>query len=631
MVLPYTTFFVVCVCVGVCMRGLVVLWLVAAVPHAAVATTVVGNPLTSALHADITLQYVDGNPCGSDLAALHNRDIFHTVRQYDTGMTVTPGADTNRTALCTRTPDNVDHLATLAHERYRLQFSIGGVDAIFTETVTSTMQQKNINLRMMGVLTAQPVFDSGAPLALSSVHFSMFGACYAGECTVARVEVIPTYVARNTLNLFTYSSSWREVSDVLAERLQDVLHRDDEANVAVVSLIMSISAIVAGTACIVLGIRRRLLPFLREGSTLWAAVPWMVWKSLAARTALNAMDVEESEMLLTGVDDADTTEHSYEEGAWRLYSCDVLRKPAYVCTLASIVGAGSYIGGILSIIILFALCSVMSSWNGIIIGGLVASVLATPLGGYMTTSVLIGFRHTVEEGQTPTRVPAFVAVYALPASCWVIMLCINVRRMINDASGTLQLAPVAVASLLWYGCAYVGTVWGIRTAYSFAPLPAMRVNKIARPCSPVPLSARVVVLIVGAVTYIGCAVPFFWIVNASWGSRATTGAVLVVVTGVVGLAVTMTGATLLAFLLLNAGHWAWPWNIVAATGSVGVYAFVGGFVYVLLIHGMSIETIISFTTQMLPLCVALGCVCAACGWAAANTFIRSIYMGAKYD
>ena len=84
----------------------------------------------------------------------------------------------------------------------------------------------------------------------------------------------------------------------------------------------------------------------------------------------------------------------------------------------------------------------------------------------------------------------------------------------------------------------------------------------------------------------------------------------------------------LKFKTLNPQQ-AWSWNVVMSTSAVGLYMLVGSGAYVMITNGST--QMLSFIVQMFPMCIAVSCLCAACGWVAAHAFVRSIFKGAKYD
>ena len=611
--------------------------------------SIVGNPLTSVLHPDLTRSYDENNPCGTTLnpkpKAIETKDVFHQMRGFETGMTINPTvswASRNKTMLCMRTSNDLQRLEALADERYRLQFSVDGVNAIYTEQLTSQLQERRINLRLMGVLPAQPSYTLGGAfkhLTLSHLKFSVYGKCSRTDCAVARVEVIPTYIRdmSHARNKFTYSYVWTEVNDLLAERLQDLFHRDDEAQVAIFSIILSLSATFFGALFIVGSIRRKLVPFLRAGSSCWATLPCFVWKSLSVRTAYSEMEqglyIDDGILMERVTGDATSksgeTGEEYDQagGVWRTYINDVLRPPSYTRPLAIIVGAGSYAVVTVAILVLLAACGLMVTWNSIIVACIVVSNFTTPVSTYMYVRVLAQFR----KSDVDSLPRALVSTFLLPLLFGVSMGIVNMRRITTDAANKLELLPFTLVIIIWCFVGYAGGFIGYRMAHMWAPAPALRVNPIQRPLEPIPLLARVVSLVMGGIAYVAVAFPFFWVINASWGSHATTGAALVLATGIAGCAVIVVGSILLTFILLNSGHHTWVWHCIIASSTIGLYTWFGSIIFIFVSFDITLPTILIFCVQFFPLAVLLSVMCAAVGFLVSLNFINSIYAGAKLE
>ena len=140
--------------------------------------------------------------------------------------------------------------------------------------------------------------------------------------------------------------------------------------------------------------------------------------------------------------------------------------------------------------------------------------------------------------------PTLVSTFLLPLLFGVSMGVVNMRRITTDAANKLELLPFTLVIIVWCFVGYAGGFLGYRMAHMWAPAPALRVNLIARPLEPVPLLARVVSLVMGGTAYVAVAFPFFWVINASWGAHATTGAALVLATGIAGCAVIVVGSIL---------------------------------------------------------------------------------------
>lgn len=608
---------------------------------------VLASSLTSVLHPDVHLDFPDAWPCVHYPAGGAPRpvrtSIFNHEQQYITNMQLSISHNDVRgaaTAMCTLTDGETNNNTTwwnmqkrLASDNYRVQLSLDGLPAMLTSAVTLPGLGTEVRLRGRGFAASRTVTGGGLELPMY-LAFTVYTTRETpnGPRTPVRFEVAPRYTWVGLPNSgvtgeMQYSTRWVDVEDGWAERVSNVLDNDDETSVQVAALIVSLAGALIMATIVLLSIRRRLLPYLVEGSSWWASFRRVV--PFERRVANREMEMNdcESQKLLT--EPGDTSTETYEAAQWRLLFGDVMRPPRRLRLMATILGAGAHI---LTVIIL----ATFSFSTGIInlrssaacsIGLIIIAIISSPTAAYAATRVLV--LGSVKQRRA-MLVPVFAAVLTLPTVVAIVAITVNAHRLAASATNVLRAHTLVTTLVIWMLAVVPLTASGMRAALAFAPLPTLRINPIPRPLGTRPNIITIVTIATGLLSFFGAAIPLFFVVNGSWGNHTAAAGGLLIACGAAGAAVAATGTVLLVFLLLNAGCWNWWWAAVAAPATIVPLCILAALMYFAASGAAGSGTFTAFFVYTTALSFAVGGSAAWIGWSAAAHFITTIFSHSKH-
>ena len=602
--------------IGTCLTG----------PIGLVAINVTATAMTSVVHPDVLLDWSTWNPCATAAVRIPSTSLFFKSHNFDTGMILQVGNATPTQTLCAR-HGNVDRLKTIVDERYRYQFTVNDLPVVQTQHYPSA----GITIRTRGVTVASldfPVTNLKGKLKersvvspLSHLHFILSGKCDSepvlveSMCEIGRVDVVPTY-AHSTI--ITYDSEWKTVNDVVFDRMDDIMTRDDEtSHAAIMGIVVCGTFIVIAALSVMLGVRRRLVPFLKKGSTIWAECGWWTWRSLQSRMLESEIELGTMDELLVTTEDDEMLAEYDANAHWREYSGDVSRTPRRVKWISFIVAAGMHT----TVFIACILCPVLwrvrytrllllyTFWTSTAVASFVASVIWVKVGVALRADTPQSFRG------------AATASFFLPTAITICGLFTRGVNTINVLLGTCVWAVVCC------GCCTLG----ISVGSAITSMPKLRVNKVPRPNTPLDGVAKSVAMISPALAYTGVSIPILVVMQQNWGSHAVAAVGLVYATGVLGLLLVACSAVLLVFLMLCRGSYKWNWTVIGMGASVGIYTSIGCTLMWMHLPTQGVTTGLHFAFMQAIMSIGVALICASIAWLSAHTFIISIYTNCKYD
>ncbi len=469
-----------------------------------VAINVTATAMTSVVHPDILLDWSTWNPCGTKPTRISSTSLFFKSHNFDTGIVLKVGNTTPTQILCVRRGDT-DKLKTIVDERYRYQFTVNDNPVVQTQHFPGA----DITIRTRGVAVA--LLESkkrSAITPLSHLHFILSGICetnsqypsswgYTRECQIGRVDVVPTYAHTTKI---TYDSEWKTVDDVVFDRMDDIMTRDDEtSHAAIMGIIVCGTFIIITAMSVMLGVRRRLVPFLKKGSTIWAECGWWTWRSLQSRMLETEIELGTVEALIVTTEDDEMLSDYDANAHWREYSGDVSRTPRHVKWKSFIVSAGMHTTVFIACILFPVLWRVRYTrmlllytfWASTAVASFVASIVWVSVGVALRADNPQSFRG------------AAAASLFLPTT---ITICGLFTRGINALN---VLLGTSVWMVVCCGCCALG----ISVGSAIASMPKLRVNKVPRPNTPLDGVAKSVAMISPALAYTGVSIPILVIMQ----------------------------------------------------------------------------------------------------------------------
>ena len=595
------------------MKMLAALIVASYVVHVA-GVNVTANYMTSVVHPDITLSWSKWNPCNTIRDVKSVPSFFFTTRDFDTQMQLQVGNATTLKTLCKINTTVEDRWKEIVNERYRYQFSVDGHPVLQTQKYTSVSQYNDIQIRTRGVAVATLQNKEIVPLV--HLHFILSGACdETGWCEIGRAEVVPTYAHKSYI---TYDSQWKNTEDLVFERMDDVLSRDDEtSHAAILGIVICGTFIVVTTFAVMLGVRKRLVPFLKKGSTIWAECGWWTWRSFNARMLEHEIELGTVDSLLVTTDD-DPMLSEYDENAqWREFSADVMRTPPYANAIAVIVAAGVHTATFVTLILLPVLWRVRYTRQLLLYTFWCTTAVASLISSIVCVQVKVALR-----ADTPRSLrSAYTACFCVPT---LIIMC-------GLLSHGLHTTNVLMGVCVWAAICFSISTCGVSIGSAIVQMPKLRINKVPRPCAPMDKVSKIVTVVSPALAYTGVSIPVLVVMQRNWGSHAVVALGLVYATGVLGLLLVGCAAVLLTFLMLCRGSYKWNWIIVAMGAAVGFYSCVGCMLMWAHLPTRGVHTALNFAMMQLTLSVGVALVCASIAWLAAHAFIISIYTNCKFD
>lgn len=263
---------------------------------------IVAEPLSTVLHPNLHLSFDVAFVCGKQpLVPMESRYSYFMERatSFSSGITARPGNFTSGELPCANLSRySEEEWKALASERYRLQFSVNGEPIFYTEHILSQIA-KNMELRVTGC-PAIKLNEMDAVFVPQRLSFKLYGTCDNQLCSLAHAEVNPTYtqLKQHTQKL-KWDVEWVEVPNVFSEYVNSLLHNDDETHIQISAIAACFVLAILTALIVLLAIRRKLTPFLKEGSTCWAALPMLMNSSYQLREIEMNVESGEAETLLS--------------------------------------------------------------------------------------------------------------------------------------------------------------------------------------------------------------------------------------------------------------------------------------------------------------------------------------------
>lgn len=598
---------------------------------------VVAQPLTTVLHPNLQLGFGVAYVCGeSALQERHSSYNYFIQRrtQYNTGITLSVGNYTHGSIACPNVTrySKKDWLA-LAEERYRLQFSVNDMRVYYTEHIVSQITA-DLNLRVTGMPAIR--LAEGQVFLPQHLSFKVYGSCDQTMCSIARTEVTPKYVPLSKFpKRLDWLVVWEEVPSAWDEYLETLLNNDDETHVQLASMLVCFALALCTAIVVVLSIRRKLVPFLKEGSTCWASMPYTINRAYELRSLEHGIDTGENEHLLSTSEEASV---DLDLANWRYLVGDVLRPPKFARLLSVLVGNGIFL---FVQVLLLMLCAVIQSSVDVFVSvqGLQAllilllSMLLSALpAGYFSTQVLVNLRVLDTSGKVPWRV-LLPSVWCTPATMFAYACLLDLRRVMLGGTSSLQVNHAVVLLILTLtapALAGVGLV-GFRLCCGFAALPSLRVNPIPRVVPKISIRFIMMCLFVpSAVIYTSFSAPVFFMLGSSFGSRPYYALSLLLCTTMVGIGCSISAAILVVFVFLQKEIWNWHWAAYGCSAMVGLYCFIGSTIFSANLPIEHMDVVVLFF-HICIVSTSLSCVCGSVAYLSAFKFVNSIFQNKKYD
>lgn len=598
---------------------------------------VVAEPLTTVLHPNLQLGFGVAYVCGE--SALQERESSYNYfiqrkTQYNTGIVLSVGNNTRGTIPCPNvTRYSKSDWMALAEERYRLQFSLNDMRVYYTEHIVSQISA-DLNLKVTGMPAIQRA-DKNVYLPQQLV-FKVYGTCDTTVCSIARTEVTPTYVQLSQYpQQLEWTVVWQEVHSAWDEYLQTLLNNDDETHIQLASMGVCFALAFTTATVTLLGIRRKLKPFLKEGSSCWASMPHALNGGYQLRSLEHGIDTGENEHLLSTAEEASV---NLDDANWRYLVGDVLRPPKYPRVLAILIGNGMFL---LVQVFLLVVCAVIQSSVDVFVSveGLQALIIllfsmqlsAVPA-GYCSTKVLINLRILDTSGKTPWRV-LLPSVWCSPVFMFAYACLLDLRRVMLGGTSSLQMnhAVVLIIVLLTAPMLASAGLVGFRLCCRLSPLPSLRVHPIARNLPKMSIRFIVICLFVpSAVIYTSFSAPVFFMLGSSFGSRPYYALSLLLCTTLVGIACSISGALLVVFVCLQKEIWNWHWFAYGSSSMVALYCCIGSAIFAANLRIGHMDSVV-LVFHICIVSASLSCVCGAVAYLSALEFVNSIFQNKKYD
>ena len=513
---------------------------------------IIAQPLSTVLHPNLQLSFDVAFVCGQDVLTplqSHYSYFMERASMYTLGIDGRPGNVTSGELSCPNISRySEEEWRALGSERYRLQFSVAGQPVFYTEHIVSQIAQ-NIELRVTG-MPAIKMNEMDTVFLPQRLSFKLYGSCDAQLCSLAHAEVNPSYkqLGQHSKTLH-WEVEWVDVPNAWGEYVKSMLHNDDETHIQLTAMIACFVLSIGTAIVVMLGIRRRLTPFLKEGSSCWAALPIQMNTTYALREMQLNVESGESEGLLSSSEQVSV---NLDDATWRMLGGDVMRPPAYTLTLASLVGNGVFlVMQIVWLLVFSVFINTSTAVNGLVAFVVLLSsmVLAAPFAVYFGTRVLINVKRL-----HPTRPPwklLLSCTLTVPSCVLLYAVLIDVHRVwLGGSSSLQQIDPVfiAVALVSTLPLLLGGGLVGFKVCTRFAPLQTLRINPIAR--SQPAMNVRFTfacLFIPSAVAFSALCAPLLFWLGSRFGARPGYALSLLIVTSLVGFLCCVSGALLVVF------------------------------------------------------------------------------------
>jgi len=596
---------------------------------------VVALPLSTVLHPNLQLSFDVAFVCGSDfLEPLQSHYSYFMERTslYTLGIEGLPGNTTSGKKHCPNISRySEDEWRALATERYRLQFSVGGEAVFYTEHILSSITN-NIELRVTG-MPAIKLNEHNTVFLPQKLSFKLYGSCDGSLCSLAHAEVYPTYspLAQHSKTL-NWEVEWIEVPNAWSEYIRSLLSNDDESHIQLSAMLVCFVLSICTALVVMLGIRRKLTPFLKEGSSCWASLPILMNTTYALREMEMNVESGESEQLLST---SEQVAVNLDDASWRLLHGDVMRPPVYTITLATLTGNGVFLIMQVLWLVLFTLfVDTSQAVNGVVAFVILLSsmVLAAPFGAYFGTRVLINVKR-LHKTRPPWKLLLLCSL-SVPACVLLYAILIDAHRVYLGGNSSLQqIDPVIIA------VAVVGTVpvlvggafVGFKFCTRFAPLQTLRINPIARRKPKLNIRFTFASMFVpSAVAYTALCAPLLFWLGSRFGARPGYALSLLIVTSLVGFLCCVSGALLVVFSALQREIWQWHWYAYGSGACIFLYSVVGSSIFTFTLNIAGSDRLL-LALHITLLSLGLSTMCGAVSYLSAYEFVASIFRNKKYD
>lgn len=324
-----------------------------------------------------------------------------------------------------------------------------------------------------------------------------------------------------------------------------------------------------------------------------------------------------------------------DDSGWKQVRGDVFRRPPHILLYSALIGTGTQLILLASIVILAALAGSLYVDRG--------AVMKAAIVGYALTSAVSGFisgrfyRAYFLPEESPQWIQVMLLTAALfPGLIFGTILLLNIVAWAYATTNALSFLTILKIFVLW---AFVslplnvgGTILGRR--FASAPKLPVRVNPVPRPIPVKPwyASPAFVCLLSGLLPFGSIFIETYFVFTSFWNYKfyyvyGFMFAVFVIL-GIVVSCVTVVAT----YFLLNSEDHRWQWQSFAAGASPALYVLLYAVYYFLFRTEMSgfLQTVFYFGYTALG-CAALGITTGTIGVASASAFVHAVFSSIKMD
>ncbi|GMT32006.1 hypothetical protein PFISCL1PPCAC_23303, partial [Pristionchus fissidentatus] len=337
---------------------------------------------------------------------------------------------------------------------------------------------------------------------------------------------------------------------------------------------------------------------------------------------------------LGGSEEADEYEDLVLDNGWKTVAGDVFRPPKCPILLSATLGAGAQLLTLAVALLLIGTTQVVAVHNHGLLHSLCVVIYALTSGvaGYVSAykyQELDGKRWIANINVTS------VAFIAPLSTAWCFSNTVAWTYGSTQAlPWTTVVALVAIWALVGYPLTVIGGLLGRSVRAAKGSSAPFRTRTIARelPRETCSRSTPIQALIGGLLPFSAIAVELSYIYSTMWGRETYTLYPVIAIVFCILIVVTACCSIGLTYMQLNAENYHWWWRSVLIGGSVSLYMFIYGIVF--LLHSTSMSGVLQlteFVTHLALLCWAAFLACGTISHVAAAHFVQYIYSSVKSD
>ncbi|KAF8062046.1 TMN7 [Scenedesmus sp. PABB004] len=325
----------------------------------------------------------------------------------------------------------------------------------------------------------------------------------------------------------------------------------------------------------------------------------------------------------------DAQEEAAEESGWKLVHGDVLRPPANGSLLATYVGVGVQILGMLLITTLFALLGFLSPSNrgGLMTAMVLMFVFMGAAAGYAAARLYKSFRGEQWKAMTARTALLF------PGVVFGVFFVLDLLIWGQKSSGAVPFGTLLALTFLWFGVSvplvFVGSYYGFKAP---APEDPVRTNKIPRqvPEQPWWMHPAVTAAVGGVLPFGAVFIELFFILTSVWlhqfyylfGFLALVFVILALTCAEI--------AIVLTYFQLCAEDYNWWWRSYFTSGASALYLFAySAFYFFTKLDITKVVPMLLYFVYMAVVSYGFFCLTGTIGFYACLWFVRAIYGAIK--